>query len=217
MKIYAISGLGADETVFSLLKLEYPVQHLNWIAPLDQKESIESYAKRIAEPIDESEDYILLGLSFGGLMVVELNKFLQPKKTILLSSAAKRSELKWWFRLIGRLKLLQVIPNVFFRLPRRLLLHMFGTKEKSILYAVLEKMDQDLVKWSVNQLTSWKNTVTPKNTVKISGSKDKLMNSLPDDITSIVPNGEHFMLIDKAKEVSNIINQMVKASINEGV
>jgi hypothetical protein len=48
MKLYGISGLGADKRVFNLLKLEYKVHCVDWIKPY-KKESLESYVGRLSE------------------------------------------------------------------------------------------------------------------------------------------------------------------------
>ena len=34
MKLYAISGLGADKRVFQYLDLDYELIHIDWIPPL---------------------------------------------------------------------------------------------------------------------------------------------------------------------------------------
>lgn len=59
MKIYTISGLGADQRVFQELKLDYELVPLNWISPI-RNESIQSYASRLAENIDVTEEYMVL-------------------------------------------------------------------------------------------------------------------------------------------------------------
>ena len=52
MKIYAISGLGADKRVFQFLKLEHEFIPIDWIDPL-KNESIAEYAKRFSSIIEE--------------------------------------------------------------------------------------------------------------------------------------------------------------------
>ena len=64
MKIYVVSGLGADFTV--LEKIHFPQQHevvfINWLIPL-QNEDFLDYVKRMAESVDDSEPFYLLGHS----------------------------------------------------------------------------------------------------------------------------------------------------------
>lgn len=46
MKIYAVSGLGADERVFQFLNIDYHLIPILWVDPFP-KESIEGYAERL--------------------------------------------------------------------------------------------------------------------------------------------------------------------------
>lgn len=69
--IYCVSGLGADERVFQKLKFQgYQPVHICWVEP-NLEESIAEYAKRLTIQI-KSERPILIGLSFGGIMAVEI-------------------------------------------------------------------------------------------------------------------------------------------------
>ncbi len=83
VNIYFIPGLGVDNRVFQ--KLELPshlnVHYLEWILPISLTESIKEYAKRLAQSIDVKTPYIIVGLSFGGIIAKELQAFLNPEKT----------------------------------------------------------------------------------------------------------------------------------------
>ncbi|MBL3657687.1 hypothetical protein [Fulvivirga sediminis] len=108
MKIYAISGLGADERAFYKLQLQYPIVHLPWKTPL-LGDSLRTYAQRFVNDIDDSKPFALLGLSFGGMVVVEIGKILKPEKTIIISSAPTKNELPNSLRIIGRLGLTKLM------------------------------------------------------------------------------------------------------------
>ena len=101
MKLYAISGLGADERVFQFLKLNHKLIPLPWLTP-EKNESIEKYAKRMAEMINTEDEFGILGLSFGGLVAVELSKLLNPKVTVLISSAETKDGLRSLYKLVGK-------------------------------------------------------------------------------------------------------------------
>ena len=131
MKVYAISGLGADKRVFDYLNLNFDLIHLDWIKNLPN-ESLENYALRISKSIDSSQDFILIGLSFGGLVAVEISKILKPKKVILISSVATKTELPYFYRLFGKTKIINIIPLVFLEKSNVLLTYLFGTKKKKL-------------------------------------------------------------------------------------
>ena len=70
MKIFAISGLGADKRVFKYLILEHDLIPIEWIKP-KEKEPIIEYSKRLIKEygIGNEQEFGILGVSFGGLIV----------------------------------------------------------------------------------------------------------------------------------------------------
>jgi pimeloyl-ACP methyl ester carboxylesterase len=111
MKIYAISGLGANEKVFENLILppNHELVFIPWILPLEN-ESLEDYTFRMAENIDKKEDFILLGLSFGGILAQEVARIKPPKKLLLFSTVKSDQEKPLWIRLNKYLKLYKHFP-----------------------------------------------------------------------------------------------------------
>ena len=82
-KIFIFSGLGADHRVFHKMNFqEFEPVFIHWLEPLP-KETIEAYALRISRQITESKP-IVLGISFGGIMAIEVSKLLPFQKLILL-------------------------------------------------------------------------------------------------------------------------------------
>lgn len=115
MKMYALSGLGANELVFKKLVFPKDIQFffLPWILPTEN-ESIEMYARRIAEKIDDTEDFCLLGHSFGGIIAQEIARWKSPKKLILISTIVSDDEKPMWIRLNKYLKLYLHFPYTQF-------------------------------------------------------------------------------------------------------
>ncbi len=210
MIIYAISGLGADKRVFDYLILKNDLKPLDWIKPL-KNEKLEKYAKRFAEnyKLNEKKDFILLGVSFGGLIATEISKLYKPQMTILISSAETKNEIRRIGLLIGKIGIMKFIPKRAFDPPRKIAHYLFGTDKKELLNSILDDTNLDFVKWAVNELINWKNITKLENVIKISGDKDKLLPS-KDDKTIIIEGGGHFMIVDKANEISKIINAKIK-------
>lgn len=209
MKVYGISGLGADKRIFDFLTLDYEIISIDWITP-NKDESIKSYSKRLSSVIDTKNDFCLIGVSFGGLIAKEISQILNPKTTILISSAHTKRELRTIFRWFGRTKLIKVIPTFLFDPPRWIAKYLFGAKNTKLLNNILDDTDLNFVKWAVNELTNWKNTTQLKNILKINGTKDKMIPPKGNTKMELIDNGEHFMIVDKAKEVSKIINREIK-------
>ena len=210
MKLYAISGLGADQRVFQYLNLNYELIPVEWIPPKRQ-ETLPAYACRLAQAIHTDEPFGILGVSFGGLVATEISKQLQPDVTILISSAETKHELRPIYRLAGRSNILNLIPKQLFDPPRALANWLFGTQNKPLLKAILDDTDLSFAKWAVNQLTNWQNTERIKNpTLKICGTKDQLIPPSRDKHAKLIQGGAHFMIVDRADEISELINTAIQ-------
>ncbi|MBW6483698.1 MAG: alpha/beta hydrolase [Vicingaceae bacterium] len=205
MKIYGISGLGADESVFKYLNLKHKIIPLAWIKH-DKNESLEHYASRLAANIDINEDFGVLGVSFGGLVAVEISKILNPKVTILISSVETKDELGFLIKGLGKMNLVKYLPSKIFNPPKKIAHFLFGTDNKELLNKILDDTDLDFTKWAVNELLNWKNTTTLSSIIKISGTNDKLLPPTKANNTILIEKGEHFMIVDKANEISELIN-----------
>src|SRR5688572_9407172 len=84
-KIYCISGLGADERIFANIKIEgTELVHLHW-PQHDESDDMAAYAKKVSAMIPD-ENPTLLGVSFGGMLAVEIAKQRSVSKAIIVSS-----------------------------------------------------------------------------------------------------------------------------------
>src|SRR6478735_7166036 len=99
MKVYFLSGLGADKTVFQFLDLDFcePV-FVEWIAP-HKNESLPDYALRLTNYYHIPENAFVTGLSFGGMLTTEIAKKYPTTKAILISSAKTKYEMPPFYRM----------------------------------------------------------------------------------------------------------------------
>src|SRR5438046_2285161 len=121
MNVYFISGLGADKRAFERLTLPatFSVHFLNWI-PHQNKETLNAYAKRLSAGIDTTQPYAIVGLSMGGMIASAMSQFLQPQKTILISSVGCSNEFPPLFRLARLTQVHRLIPTFLFHQPNTL-------------------------------------------------------------------------------------------------
>lgn len=202
MKIYAISGLGADDRVFANLKKYMDLDVIAWKKNL-VNESLEEYAKRMTAEIDTSEPFILLGLSFGGVVAQEICKFLRPEKLILLSSLRHQDELQILIKIAKGMGVVEHIPTTLFRPPLPLCKLYFGSDDTEMLKGLIKDMDLDLVKWSIIQLLNWKAKPLNIEPVRIHGTADRLLYYQQDALP--IEGGHHFMVYERAEEVARVI------------
>lgn len=207
--IYAISGLGADERVFNFVNTPYKIVVLKWLKP-KYDESLAEYVIRLAEKINIKSDDVILGVSFGGLIAVELNKILNPILTILVSSVETKNELRKIYRLSGKINFLKYLPENRFKIPLKLAVFLFQAKNKKLLYSILKESDPGLTKWALIKLLKWENEKKAVNCIKISGDRDYLMPIVKDEKTIMIRGGGHFMIVDRADEISTIMNNKIQ-------
>jgi hypothetical protein len=81
MTLYFISGLGADKRIFEKLQFSnsFKLVFIDWIVPV-KNEPLRDYATRLSHTINTSEPFVIIGLSFGGMIATELSPIVSPQK-----------------------------------------------------------------------------------------------------------------------------------------
>lgn len=211
-QLYLFSGLGADERAFQNLHLAGCHPHfIQWLPPLP-KENMAQYARRLAAQIT-TENPVLIGLSFGGMVAAEVARLMPVEKLILISSAKTRHEIPPYYRLAGRLGLDKLMPVKTCTKPGRLNDWLFGCQskaDKELLAQILRETDPVFFKWAIGQIVRWQNTALHHNLVHIHGSTDRILpiGFVRPDFT--IKNGGHFMVVNKADEVNGILRQILQ-------
>jgi pimeloyl-ACP methyl ester carboxylesterase len=212
VKAYFISGLGADKRAFYKIQLpvNYEAVHLDWIKPLPN-EPFTDYAKRFSELIKRGEDFILIGLSFGGMLACEIAKLIPPQKLIIISSVSCYNELPWYFKIGGRLGLHRIISPAVYK--QATLLNRFmgaGDREmKSIVYSYVNNIDPVFIRWSLNIIVNWSHVDRPPNLIHIHGTNDHLLPCKYVKANYVVEKGGHLMVMNKAEEINKILGEIL--------
>ncbi|MDW3211759.1 MAG: alpha/beta hydrolase [Reichenbachiella sp.] len=211
MTVYCLTGLGADSSVFELLQINYPKVCIEWI-PSYKWENMASYAWRLCAQIDTSKPFVLLGVSFGGMLAVEMNKYIQPKQTILVTSLARRSELSLWIRLIAKTKLNRILPSFLFGSNPKWLILFFGIKSergKKLVTKIAKKSDRVLTQLSIDKVLTWDNEWLPENLVRIVAANDRLLPN-PQKIEAYkIKNAGHFAIVENSEEISAQVDKIL--------
>ena len=209
--IYCISGLGADERAFERLAINgYALQHLKSIDPLNN-ETLSSYAARMLEQVKD-ENPVLLGLSFGGMIAVEVAKHIAVEKLILISSVKTCNEIPKWMRVAGTLNLHKFIPIKTNRFTEKADDRRMGIEtleEKLFVDHNRKKADQKYINWAIDQILRWKNVTISENTFHIHGENDRMFPLKNIQPTHVIKAGTHIMILNRADEVSACIEEIL--------
>jgi pimeloyl-ACP methyl ester carboxylesterase len=207
--IYCISGLGADEKIFTNLHINgYELRYIPWIKP-HKKESMHGYAKRMGEYIKE-KSAILLGVSFGGMMGIEIAKQVPLQKLIIVSSIKSVNELPRWMKTAGKLKLDKIVPVSLHKYTEKIgnaRLGVSNKEEKEMVRAYRKNADLVFVDWAITQILNWKNDWQPDSIFHIHGDKDKIFPVKKINPTCIIKDGTHMMIYNRAGEICEYIEK----------
>lgn len=212
--IYFMPGLGAGSKIFeniNLPKSDYEFHFLDWLIPQSIDESLENYTKRLCQKI-EYENPILIGVSFGGIIVQEMNELIQPQKTIIISSVKNNSEFP------KRMKFLK-LTRAYKLIPARRISNMenfskfgFGKslKKKTELYnKYLEIKDEKYLNWAIFNLLHWNSNNSVNNIFHIHGSEDEIFPIKYIENCIEIKGGSHAMIITKAKRINRILKEII--------
>lgn len=209
--IYCISGLGADEKAFSKLDVKgFQLKFIHWLMPLPN-ETLSAYAQRMRQEIPE-ENPILMGLSFGGMVCTEIAKQIPVKRIILISSIKSSQELPGWMRTVATLRLHKIIPLKSTKLTEPLQNRFLGVtsdEDKKVAANYRRGVDIKYINWAVNEALNWKNNWQHPYIFHIHGDNDRMFPIKNIKPTFIIKNGGHFMIMNKAAEVSTCINSIL--------
>jgi pimeloyl-ACP methyl ester carboxylesterase len=210
MNLYFISGLGADKRVFQKLILPdiFTIHHIVW-EPVSANDSMDTYCRTLSKQIDQSKPFILIGLSFGGVVAIRMSKMMAPIQTVIISSFCFRSELPKFYVFLAKTKIYRLLPSTFLLRPNKFVFRLFGANEpmkRKMLISILEDTDPVFFRWAVKQLFTINNDWKPESFLHIHGTTDKILPIHPNMKAIEVQGGEHLMVYSKAEEVSEILS-----------
>lgn len=212
--LYFFPGLGASPKIFehiSLSKEIFEVHLMEWKIPTSVNESIEDYAKRMCSEVHHKHP-ILVGVSFGGILVQEMSKIIDVEKVIIVSSIKSHHELPTRLRLIRDTKAYKLFPIKVIENIEEYTKYFLGDflKKRAELYKMyLSVRNPIYMQWAIHNVLHWKQENSNKNLVHIHGLDDTVfpVKSIKEYIP--VKNGTHVMILNKAKTISRLIQEHI--------
>ncbi|MGC1307984.1 MAG: alpha/beta hydrolase [Phormidesmis sp.] len=211
--VYFVSGLGADERIFQWLRYDgFRPVHIHWLPP-QRAETIEHYAKRLTAQIKD-ENPIVVGLSFGGLIAIEIAKQITTEKIILLSSVRERAEVPFYFKAFRGFPIHRIFPFksilwAVYWLADWLFLPE-SSDEKALLKTVLKETDPKFLKWALHKVVIWKNAEIPDNLVQIHGKRDRIFPYRFVAPNYTIEDSGHLLVMSRAAAVSDLLETLIE-------
>lgn len=205
--IYLIPGMTREYPIFSRLAPLLPNAKVQSFLPPRPKESLASYAGRMAQRL--TADAYIVGVSFGGIVAVEVSRVLQPRGCVVISSIRSPSQLPPWFRVLRRINpsrmssLIGMIGKAAVMLPN-------CTATRSTLRArKLHGESGDWHRWATSSVLAWQPEPVDFPMLQIHGNRDTTF-----PIRYVVPdvcveNGTHSLPISHPQATADAILSFV--------
>jgi len=212
--IYFVPGLAASSTIFENLDLpkeKFEISYLDWLVPLSLNESITEYAGRMCEKILHKNP-ILIGVSFGGVMVQEMGKLISTKKIVIISSVKSTNELPKRLRVAKATKAYKLFPTKVVTNIEEFAKYTFGDtiKKRVDLYRkYLSMRDENYLPWAIHTILNWQQEEANSEIIHIHGNNDGIFPIKHVKKCIIIDGGTHVMILNKAKEISKILIEVI--------
>jgi hypothetical protein len=195
--------MAANPSIFERISLPenvFEIHWLEWMIP-EKDESLNHYAGRMARKI-KHDRVVLLGVSFGGILVQEMSKYLNPIKLIIVSSVKSRHELPQRMKIASKTKAYKLVPTRLLKNVEALAKYVFGetSLNRIELYKrYLSVNDKDYLDWAIEQLVNWDCEVPLPGVIHIHGDKDMIFPVYNIKDCILVKGGSHIMILNRFK------------------
>ncbi|MEK6155615.1 alpha/beta hydrolase [Flavobacteriaceae bacterium 3-367] len=201
--VYFMPGMAANSSIFGNIALppERFQQHLlNWFVP-HKGMSLEAYALAMCKAVKHPNP-VLVGVSFGGMLVQEMAKHIPTRKVIIVSSVKHSSELPKRMIFAKYTKIHKLLPTGLVNNVELLAKYAFGetvTKRLELYEQYLSIRDKYYIDWAIDQIVNWKQSEQLPGLIHIHGEKDAVFPLSHIKKCTIVKNGTHTMIIHRFK------------------
>jgi alpha/beta superfamily hydrolase len=211
--VYFMPGLAASSAIFEKISLSEAIFEtilLEWEIPLDN-ETLSQYSKRMALKVTH-QNPILIGVSFGGILVQEMAQFITARKVIIISSVKSNLEFPKRMKVAKATKAYKLIPTNLLANIESLSAFSFGSKinQRLKLYEkFLRVRDKHYLDWAVEQVILWDRTVADKSVIHIHGDEDDVFPIKNIQNCMVVKGGTHVMILTKYKWLNENLPKII--------
>lgn len=206
-------GLAASPLIFERIQLpedRFEMHLLEWEIP-EGNETLSQYAQRISRHIIH-ENPVLIGVSFGGILVQEMMSYVHPRKVIIISSVKSSTEFPRRMKFARITKAYKLIPVRLFMNVEKLSALSLGRKinQRLKLYErFLSVRNKTYLDWALEKVVMWDRTTADATVVHIHGDED---NVFPLKYTSdciVVKGGTHVMILNKFRWLNENLPRII--------
>lgn len=211
--VYLMPGLAANSLIFEKIKLPestFEIHLLDWEIPMNNETLLE-YAKRMAQLV-KHEKAVLIGVSFGGVLVQEMAQYLDLRKLIIISSIKSNLELPLPMKIAKTTKAYKLMPTSLFQNVESLVKLSFGNviKQRLKLYQkYMSRREKIYLDWAIEQMVLWNRIEVDKNVIHIHGDADAVFPMKNIQNCIVVEGGTHVMILNKCKWLNENLPKII--------
>lgn len=218
-RLVLLPGLGTTGLLFDPQRAACPELEVPpWLDP-HRAETLPEYGRRMAGALAPGRvDLVLGGVSFGGMVALEMARHLRARAVILIASCGSNEAL-------GRTR--RLLANVGSRMPKaaflppppfwRLGAWAFGARapgDRRAFYDLVRASRPDVVAWGLGAIAHWHPTEGPPCPVRhIHGSDDRLIGAARVNAEVVVLGAGHLLNVSHAAAVNAFLRSVVDGCI----
>ncbi|WP_300977021.1 alpha/beta hydrolase [Flavobacterium sp.] len=218
--VYFMPGLAASSTIFERIDLpkeQFEVILLEWEIPL-ANETLSDYARRMSTKVIHTNP-VLIGVSFGGILVQEMAAFLKPFRLIIISSVKSNLEFPRRMKVAKTTKAYKLIPTSLILNVENLAKFSFGEKIKSRLKLYekfLSVRDINYLDWAIEQVILWERTEVDAKVIHVHGDEDDVFPIKYISNAIVVPGGNHAMILFRFRWLNEHLPKLILTGTKKG-
>lgn len=213
--VYFMPGMAANPSIFKNIDLPrdlFDTYMLEWFVP-DGNMGLEDYATEICKKVHH-ENPVLVGVSFGGILVQEMAKLISTRKIVIISSIKLSKELPKRMRFAKYTKIHKLLPFSLVNNVDLVAKYAFGdsTKKRLKLYEeYLSITDPHYLSWALDKMVNWEQKEYASNLIHIHGEKDPVFPINNIDNCIHIKNGTHAMIVYQYKWFNEHLSDIIIA------
>ena len=211
--VYFMPGMAANPSIFEYIKLpeNYVIHWLKWKIPY-HNECMHSYITRMLEDVIHNNP-VLIGVSFGGIIVQEMAKLIPVKRLILVSTVKSKQELPPRMKLARKTGLYKILPtSLAGRIGdlEKLPVGEFTRKRAHLYKQYLSVSDKQYLDWAIQKMVCWDQETPLEGTIHIHGDSDLVFPIKNIENCIILEGGTHIMIINRFRWFNKYLPSLIE-------
>ncbi|RNL74423.1 alpha/beta hydrolase [Sinomicrobium pectinilyticum] len=212
--VYFMPGMAASPLIFENIRLpedRFEIHYLEWMLPLEN-ESLKNYALRMCVHI-KHEAPVLIGVSFGGMLVQEMVAYVNPRKVIIISSVKCREELPAKMLFARYTRAYKLLPTGLINNVELLAKYAFGeavTKRIQLYEKYLSVRNKKYIDWAIDAIVCWDRDEILPGIIHIHGDKDPVFPIARIKDCIRIDKGTHIMIINRYKWFNEHLSSLIE-------